>query len=370
MTTETKKSVPIIKKTEKLKAISKAISKVITKENPIAKVIEQPKEIPIVKKESVILQPKTTAIVKKESVILQPKTTSIVNKESVILQPKATSIVNKENVSEEANVASDVSEETNVDSDETNTTSNLLTQVSEIGLGSVSKILSEKFDTGTNTSLMNKINNMKGTVTGGKVSILNKLFIVLLGIIIIAVSSSGYYVKKHCGDKNITINSSMVEFFMGFGTGLLFYVIFDTLKIVSVPIIIILGLFLSVIGGMYINIYNRMNTECTENSMAPELSIGILGCGIGIITFALLYTILNFLKNPVTRIRIVALITCTFLIIIPSIIINMINKCSAYDDSVDQKTISSHKTAQIVSLVLSLLAFVGICVSFYFIPPV
>jgi len=365
MTTETKNSVPIIKKTEKLKAISKAISKVITKENPIAKIIEPPKATAIVKKESVILQPKETSIVKKESVILQPKATSIVNKESVSEEANVAS-----DVSEEANVASDVSEETNVDSDETNTTSNLLSQVSEIGLGSVSKILSEKFDTGTNTSLMNKINNMKGTVTGGKVSILNKLFIVLLGIIIIAVSSSGYYVKKHCGDKNITINSSMVEFFMGFGTGLLFYVIFDTLKIVSVPIIIILGLFLSVIGGMYINIYNRMNTECTENSMAPELSIGILGCGIGIITFALLYTILNFLKNPVTRIRIVALITCTFLIIIPSIIINMINKCSAYDDSVDQKTISSHKTAQIVSLVLSLLAFVGICVSFYFIPPV
>jgi len=350
MTTETKNSVPIIKKTEKLKAISKAISKVITKENPIAKIIEPPK---------------ATAIVKKESVILQPKAPSIVNKENVSEEANVAS-----DVSEEANATTDVSEETNVDSDETNTTSNLLSQVSEIGLGSVSKILSEKFDTGTNTSLMNKINNMKGTVTGGKVSILNKLFIVLLGIIIIAVSSSGYYVKKHCGDKNITINSSMVEFFMGFGTGLLFYVIFDTLKIVSVPIIIILGLFLSVIGGMYINIYNRMNTECTENSMAPELSIGILGCGIGIITFALLYTILNFLKNPVTRIRIVALITCTFLIIIPSIIINMINKCSAYDDSVDQKTISSHKTAQIVSLVLSLLAFVGICVSFYFIPPV
>ena len=144
MTTETKKSVPIIKKTEKLKAISKAISK----ENPIAKIIEP---------------------------------------------PKATSIVNKESVSEEANVASDVSEETNVDSDETNTTSNLMSQVSQIGIGSVSKILSENFNTGTNTSLMNKI---KGNVIS-KVSILNKLFILLLGIIIIAVSSSGYYVKKN-----------------------------------------------------------------------------------------------------------------------------------------------------------------------------
>lgn len=248
---------------------------------------------------------------------------------------------------------------------ETNTKSNLTDKVSQFGI----KNFTEKFNTGTNTSLMNKITNMKDNVLGGKVFILNKLFILLLSIIIIAVSSSGYYVKKHCTDKNIAINSSMVEFFMGFGTGILFYAFFDMIKIVSIPIIVIFGLFLCVIGGMYINIYNKMNTECTENSMAPELSIGILGCGIGIITFALLYNGLNFVKNPLTRIRVVALITCVFLIIIPSIIINMTNKCSQYEDSVDQKTISSHKTGQIVSLVLSLLALVGICVSFYFVPP-
>ena len=140
--TETKKSVSIIKKTEKVKAIPKEIS--------IAKIIEQPKDSPIIKKENVILQPKPTPIVNKES----------------------------------------DSEETNV---ETNTTSNLMSQVSQIGIGSVSKILSENFNTGTNTSLMNKI---KGNVIS-KVSILNKLFILLLGIIIIAVSSSGYYVKKN-----------------------------------------------------------------------------------------------------------------------------------------------------------------------------
>ena len=253
------------------------------------------------------------------------------------------------------------------------TKSGLTDKVSQFGIKNFTKNFTEKFNTGTgtgaNTSLMNKITNMKDNVLGSKVSILNKLFILLLSILIIVLSSSGYYVKKHCTDKNIAINSIMVEFFMGFGTGLLFYAIFDMIKIVSVPIIVIFGLFLCVIGGMYINIYNKMNTECTENSMAPEISIGILGCGVGIISFALLYNGLNFVKNPLTRIRVVALITCVFLIIIPSIIINMTNKCSQYEDSVDQKTISSHKTGQIVSLVLSLLTLVGICVSFYFIPP-
>lgn len=232
------------------------------------------------------------------------------------------------------------------------------TEVSEIGIKNFSNFLSGNF----NSSLMN--------VTGGEGSFFNKTFILVLSVIIIAISSSGYYIKKHCTDKNININSSMVEFFMGFGTGLLFYVVFDILKIVSVPIIVIFGLFLSIIGSMYVNIYNKMDTKCTENSMAPELSIGILGCGIGIISFALLYNALNFVKEPLTRIRILALIITIFLIIIPSIIINMTNKCSQYDQSVNTNNINVLKTSQIVTLVLSLLGFVGICISFYFIPPI
>jgi len=216
-------------------------------------------------------------------------------------------------------------------------------------------------------SNLKKINTQK---ISGNISILNKVFILFMAIIIIAVSSSGYYIKKHCTDKNININSSMIEFFMGFGTGLIFYIIFDILKIVSIPIILILGLFLSVVGSMYVNIYSKMDTKCTEDSMISELSIGILGCGIGIIMFALLYTALNVVKNPLTRIRFVALITSIFLIIIPSIIINMTNKCTDYDESVNIDTIKSIKISQIVSLILSILLFVGICISFYFIPPI
>jgi hypothetical protein len=212
-------------------------------------------------------------------------------------------------------------------------------------------------------SLFNKIPNIRGEIDS-RGSILNKLFLLFLGIIIIAVSSSGYYVKKHCTDPSIKINSTIVEFFMGFGTGLIFYIVFDILKIVSDPIIVIFGLFLSVIGSIYINVYNKMGPECTENTIGPELSIGILGCGIGIITFALLYTVLNFLKNPIIKMQIISLITTIFLIIIPSIIINMTNKCSQYDDNVDQKTLSSLKTGQIITLVIGLLIFVGICISF------
>lgn len=213
-------------------------------------------------------------------------------------------------------------------------------------------------------------NNKLSIITGGGVSNVNKLFILLLGVIIIVVSSSGYYTKKHCLDKKIAINSRIVEFFMGFGVGLIFYILCDLLKIVSVPIIIILGLFLTVIGSVFINVYGKMKPECTEDTIGPELSMGLLGCGIGIITFALLYNGLNFIKNPLTKIRIIALITSIFIIIIPSVIINMINKCDKYDSDTEMEKIKSRKTFQIISLVLSILVFIGISVSFYFIPPI
>ena len=209
------------------------------------------------------------------------------------------------------------------------------------------------------------------TTSSGKSYIANKIFLLFLGIIIIVISSSGYYTKKHCLENTkIAINSRMVEFFMGFGTGLIFYILCDLLKIVSVPIIIILGIFLSIVGSVYSNLFDKMKPECLDNTMGFELSMGLLGCGIGIITFALLYKALIFIKNPLTKIRIISLITSIFIIIIPSIIINMINKCDNYDTETDMEEIKTRKTTQIVILVLSILVFIGICVSFYFLPPI
>ena len=202
-------------------------------------------------------------------------------------------------------------------------------------------------------------------------TIIDKLVIVVLAILIIIISSSGYYVKKYCKEESIGINSSMIQFFIGFGSGLIFYIVLSVLKIVSVPIIIILGLFLSVIGSIYVNIYSKMSKECKKDTLGQELSFGLLGCGIGILTFVILYNSLGFIKIQSLKWRIIALIFSIFLIVIPSIIINMINKCGDnYENGVDKNKISSIKTGQIVSLVLSILIFIAICVSFYFYPPI
>ena len=204
-----------------------------------------------------------------------------------------------------------------------------------------------------------------------KGTILVKLVIAVLAILIIVISSSGYYVKKFCKEESIGININIIQFFMGFGTGLLFYLIFDVLKIIKVPIIIILGLFLSVLGGIYVNIYSKMSIECKKETIGPELSFGMLGCGIGILTFLIMYNGLSFIQIKTLKWRIMALIFTVFLIVIPSIITNMVNKCGDnYEKNVDKSKISSIKTGQIVSLVLSIIFFIAICVSFYFYPPV
>ena len=114
-----------------------------------------------------------------------------------------------------------------------------------------------------------------------------------------------------------------------------------------------------------------MTKECKKDTLGSELSFGLLGCGIGILTFVILYNGLGFIKIVSLKWRIMALIFAIFLIVIPSIIINMINKCGDnYENDVDKNKISSIKTGQIVSLVISIIVFIAICVSFYFIPPV
>ena len=258
--------------------------------------------------------------------------------------------------------------------------------MSEIEMSNMGSAINETSDSNADSTITEVIgSNIGSTITEtigskgsffgklpsieGKGTILVKLVILVLAILIIVISSSGYYVKKYCKEESIGINSSMVQFFMGFGTGLLFYLVFDVLKIVTVPIIIILGLFLSVIGGIYVNIYSKMATECKKDTIGSELSFGMLGCGIGILTFVILYNALRFIPTDTLRWRIIGLIFTIFLIIIPSIIINMINKCGDnYENDADKNKIKSIKTGQIVSLVISIIVIIAICASFYFYP--
>jgi hypothetical protein len=209
--------------------------------------------------------------------------------------------------------------------------------------------------------------------TNGKKDYKGLAFIFFLSILIIVVSSSGYYTKKHClENKKIYINSRMVEFFMGFGTGLMIYtlcVLVSGNTAIS-AILIIVGLFLSIIGSVFISSYDKMKPDCIEDTTGPELSMGLLGSGIGIITFSILYGLLTrSTKSSDLKYRILALVISIILIIIPSVNINMINKCDKYETDTDMHRIGTEKTVQGIALGIGVLLFLGICISFKVRPP-
>jgi len=83
----------------------------------------------------------------------------------------------------------------------------------------------------------------------------------------------------------------------------------------------------------------------------------------------LLNIMMSVVKNPLTKGRFVALFSAIFLIIIPSVIFNMRQKCkneSTWVDSTKDKNISG---ANIAGFVIGSLITLGILISFWYIPP-
>jgi hypothetical protein len=133
-------------------------------------------------------------------------------------------------------------------------------------------------------------------------------------------------------------------------------------------VILLISLFLSVYGGILVYSVNHLSVGC-ESNLLRELSMGLLGCGIGMLYYALLNIMMSVVKNPLTKGRFVALFSAIFLIIIPSVVFNMRQKCkneSTWVDSIKDKNISG---INIAGFVIGSLITLGILISFAYIPP-
>jgi hypothetical protein len=224
-----------------------------------------------------------------------------------------------------------------------------------------------------NTSVNTSVSNMKSSVSNMATkfksgSMINKIIIVIIAVFIILMAIGGVVIKKNCSLESADINKKIIEFFMGFGSGMLIYAILDVFNIASLPVILLLSLFLSVYGGILVYSVNHLGDGC-QNNLLRELSMGLLGCGIGMLYYALLNIMMSVVKNPLTKGRFVALFSAIFLIIIPSVIFNMRQKCkneSTWVDSTKDKNISG---ANIAGFVIGSLITLGILISFWYIPP-
>ena len=221
-----------------------------------------------------------------------------------------------------------------------------------------------------NTSVSNMKSNVSNMATKFKSgSMINKIIIVIIAVFIILMATGGVVIKKNCSLESADINKKIIEFFMGFGSGMLIYAILDVFNIASLPVILLLSLFLCVYGGILVYSVNHLGVNCEKTDLIRELSMGLLGCGIGMLYYALLNIMMSTVKNPLTKGRFVALFSAIFLIIIPSVIFNMRQKCkneSTWVDSTKDKNISG---INIAGFVIGSLITLGILISFWYIPP-
>ena len=240
---------------------------------------------------------------------------------------------------------------------------------------SVSSISDSITNLGNNASanINTSVSNMKSSVSnmGAKFksgSMINKVIIVIIAVFIILMAAGGVVIKKNCSLESADINKKIIEFFMGFGSGMLIYAILDIFNIASLPVILLLSLFLSVYGSILVYSVDHLGDGCKSN-LLRELSMGLLGCGIGMLYYALLNIMMSVVKNPLTKGRLIALFLAIFLIIIPSVVFNMRQKCkneSTWVDSTKDKQISG---ANIAGFVIGSLITLGILISFRYIPP-
>ena len=240
---------------------------------------------------------------------------------------------------------------------------------------SVSSISDSITNLGNNASanINTSVSNMKSSVSnmGAKFksgSMINKVIIVIIAVFIILMATGGVVIKNNCSLESADINKKIIEFFMGFGSGMLIYAILDIFNIASLPVILLLSLFLSVYGSILVYSVDHLGDGCKSN-LLRELSMGLLGCGIGMLYYALLNIMMSVVKNPLTKGRLIALFTAIFLIIIPSVVFNMRQKCkneSTWVDSTKDKQISG---ANIAGFVIGSLITLGILISFRYIPP-
>ena len=219
-----------------------------------------------------------------------------------------------------------------------------------------------------NTSVSNMKSNVSNMATKFKSgSMINKIIIVIIAVFIILMATGGVVIKKNCSLESADINKKIIEFFMGFGSGMLIYAILDVFNIASLPVILLLSLFLCVYGGILVYSVNHLGVNCEKTDLIRELSMGLLGCGIGMLYYASLNVMMNLIKGPITKGRVIALMSSIFLIIIPSVILNFRQKCKKESTWVDATKDKNITTGSAVGLTIGSLITIGILISFRFI---
>jgi len=221
-------------------------------------------------------------------------------------------------------------------------------------------------------TLIDKTIHMKDKLSGMG----GNIVIIVLAIMVILFSWNSLKVVNECkkqplgvdGGNSSTIiqrNLNIVTTTMGVGTGLIAY----TLLGLFIPklSLILFGVFLIMISIMIIRSYEKLvnSVNCKQKILKDyNMAYGLVGAGIGLVIFSGLSFVMQNIKSPTLKVRIIGIFASLLGLFISSIGISTNKHCNDGDRTGGGK----FNTNSIITLIISVLIIVAIAVSFYYYP--
>lgn len=217
---------------------------------------------------------------------------------------------------------------------------------------------------------LNYFNNLQGgmgKVSGGKFdikSIGTQLSLVATSILIIIISAIGTSIMEKCVEPSSppAFNRKALSTGVGIGCGMLASIILD--MVIKMFPSMGPGIMSVAFSAVLIITGSVMVSANMTNTAKDKFSYGVLGAGIGYIIASAFMFASTIIKNPLTLLRVEAILVSGIAVFMGSTSLNTYYKCGGQTDG--KKT---NLTWSWVFTVISSLILVGIIASFIFLPP-
>ena len=176
-------------------------------------------------------------------------------------------------------------------------------------------------------------------MTDIKINWKSEIILIIISILIITVSSIGYYViQTNYKEDAIKKEELAIKGIIGFGIGLIIYILLC--KLFNPINMLILSIIFISIGSIYINDYNNLSEDCKKTiKISDTISTVLIGLGVGIF----FHFCLHFFMNKEDHNKKFFPIFTAMLLLIPigisSFVINIADKGTEGNDITNQKNI-------------------------------
>lgn len=197
-----------------------------------------------------------------------------------------------------------------------------------------------------------------GSSSQATLGYLSYIVLLILGSMLIALGVLGLNVVKACPDTikaGLTVNHAIISFSLGMGVGIIAFLILNLVFSYSTRIpLILLSLLTVLVGSINVSYLNS-----NDLASLKVFNVALIGLGAGLfISFA--FSLVG--GGVISSLRFLALFLSIAIIVFTSVIINTFNSC----DKPEQAAASNNWA--IFLLVIAIIMFILVAVSFYFYP--